>query len=67
MTGKLATEFTPANAIEEKDFKVYPLEHREWAIRNGIPQPPADESDVFTFEPELFIRYRSKARSSAMW
>ena len=27
------------------------------AIRNGIAQPPADESDVFTFEPELSIRY----------
>jgi membrane carboxypeptidase/penicillin-binding protein PbpC len=39
---QLATEFTPADQVEERDFKVYPLEHREWAIRNGIAQPPIE-------------------------
>lgn len=55
-SGKLATELTPAEAVEEKVFKVYPEPYREWAQENGIAQPPQDESDVFTFEPELLIR-----------
>lgn len=37
---ELATEFTPADQIEERTFKVYPAEYREWAEKNGIPQPP---------------------------
>lgn len=41
-TEQLANEFTPADQIEERIFKVYPLEHREWAIRNGIEQPPIE-------------------------
>lgn len=55
-TGKLATEFTPPEAIEEKVFKVYPEPYREWAEQHGIAQPPTDESDVFTFQPEVVIR-----------
>jgi 1A family penicillin-binding protein len=55
-SGRLATEFTPREAIEEKVFKVYPAEWREWAERHGIPQPPANPSDIFDFAPELFIR-----------
>lgn len=39
---QLANEFTPADQIEERVFKVYPLEHREWAIRHGIEQPPIE-------------------------
>jgi 1A family penicillin-binding protein len=39
---QVATEFTPADQVEERVFKVYPLEHREWAIRNGIAQPPIE-------------------------
>ena len=56
VTGRLATEFTPEGAIEEKVFKVYPEPYRRWAQQHGIPQPPLDESDVFTFGPELTIR-----------
>ncbi|MEZ4673512.1 MAG: penicillin-binding transpeptidase domain-containing protein [Caldilineaceae bacterium] len=56
LTGKLATEFTPADAIEEKDFKVYPDQYRQWAEEHGIAQPPRDASDVYTFEPRLVIR-----------
>jgi hypothetical protein len=56
LTGKLATEFTPADAIEEKDFKVYPERYRPWAEAQGIAQPPNDASDVYTFEPRLAIR-----------
>ncbi|MFN2200635.1 MAG: PBP1A family penicillin-binding protein [Caldilineaceae bacterium] len=55
-TGRLATEFTPEGAVEEKIFKVYPEAYREWAEQHGIPQPPIDESDTFTFGPELSIR-----------
>lgn len=56
LTGKLATEFTPADAIEEKDFKVYPEQYRQWAEEHGIPQPPKDQSDVYTGEANLVIR-----------
>ncbi len=56
VSGKLATEFTPAEAIEERAFKVYPDEYRQWAEEHGIPQPPREASDVFTSEPRLSIR-----------
>ncbi len=39
-TEELATEYTPADQVEERVYKVYPLEHREWAIQHGIAQPP---------------------------
>ena len=55
-TQRLATEFTPAGAIEEKIFKVYPERYRRWAEEHGIPQPPQDASDIFTFGPELAMR-----------
>ncbi|MEZ4730887.1 MAG: PBP1A family penicillin-binding protein [Caldilineaceae bacterium] len=56
LTGKLATEFTPADAIEERVFKVYPEQYRQWAEEHGIPQPPTDQSDVYTGEANLAIR-----------
>ncbi len=56
VTGKLATEFTPAQLVEEKVFKVYPPEYRQWAEENGIPQPPTEPSDLFTFQPQVTIR-----------
>ncbi|MCE7980521.1 MAG: penicillin-binding protein [Caldilinea sp. CFX5] len=56
LTGKLATEFTPPDAIEEKDFIVYPEQYRQWAERNGIPQPPTEQSDVYTGEANVVIR-----------
>jgi 1A family penicillin-binding protein len=55
-SGQLATEFTPGDAIEEKVFKVYPPEYRQWAEEHGIPQPPASPDDVYEFTPELHIR-----------
>ncbi|MBK8047119.1 MAG: PBP1A family penicillin-binding protein [Anaerolineales bacterium] len=39
-TNDLATEFTPADQVEERVFKVYPPEYRDWAEQHGIPQPP---------------------------
>lgn len=56
ITGKLATEFTPPEAIEERVFKIYPPQFRQWAEEHGIPQPPEGESDVFEFAPEVVIR-----------
>lgn len=56
LSGKLATEFTPADAIEEKDFKVYPEQYRQWAEDHGIPQPPKDQSDVYTGDANVVIR-----------
>ena len=55
-SGRLATEFTPREAIEEKVFKIYPEAWRAWAEQHGIPQPPSSPSDVFDFAPELYIR-----------
>ena len=55
-SGQLANEFTPRDAIEEKVFKVYPQEYRQWAEEHGIPQPPASPDDVFEFTPELHVR-----------
>jgi 1A family penicillin-binding protein len=52
---KLATEFTPAELIEERPFKIYPPEYRAWAEANGIPQPPLEESDIFIAEPQVNI------------
>jgi len=56
LTGKLATEFTPNDAVDEKVFKVYPAQYRQWAEEHGIPQPPTDASDVYTFEGQAIIR-----------
>jgi 1A family penicillin-binding protein len=55
-SGQLANEFTPKDAIEEKIFKVYPQQYRQWAEEHGIPQPPASPNDVYEFTPELHIR-----------
>ena len=55
LTGKLATEFTPAEAIEEKVFKIYPEQYRQWAEEHGIPQPPTDQSDVYTGDAQVLI------------
>ncbi len=55
-SGQLANEFTPRDAIEEKVFKVYPEQYRQWAEEHGIPQPPAGPDDVYEFIPELHIR-----------
>jgi len=39
-TGQLATEFTPPENIEDRTWKIYPEAWRQWAIDNGIEQPP---------------------------
>lgn len=39
---ELATEFTPADQIEERALKIYPAEWRTWAAAHGLPQPAVD-------------------------
>ena len=39
-TEDLANEFTPPDQIEERVYKIYPPQYREWALQHGIPQPP---------------------------
>lgn len=52
-TGLLAGDVLPGCLAEERDFKVYPAEFREWAIANGIPQPP--EETAPSIEPRVEI------------
>ncbi|MBI3957220.1 MAG: transglycosylase domain-containing protein [Chloroflexi bacterium] len=63
VTGQRAGEFTPADLVEEKVFKVYPAEYREWAESHGIPQPPAEESSLFNFAPEVQITQPTEGQS----
>jgi len=61
-TGLLADENTPSTQIVEQVFIVLPQEARDWAIRNGIRQPPAgailqtneDAQGVRLLEPDPF-------------
>ncbi|GAB4409781.1 MAG: PBP1A family penicillin-binding protein [Anaerolineae bacterium] len=41
-TGLLADATTPPEEREERVYLVLPPEAREWALRQGIPQPPLD-------------------------
>ncbi len=54
-TGQLATEFTPADRIEERDVMLFPAKYHAWAEAHGYPvlgpQRPA-----LAFEPELALR-----------
>ena len=52
VTGKLATELTPADRIEERDLMLFPPKYRAWAEAHGIPQP-AIELPTYAFRPEL--------------
>lgn len=63
-SGKLATENTPPEMVEEKIFKVYPAQYRQWASDHGIPQPPQDPSDVFDRQPE--VRLSSPAEGEVL-
>lgn len=60
VTGQLATEFTPPEMAEQRVFKVYPPEYRAWAEAHGIPQPPTQASDLFTFPPNVAIQQPSE-------
>lgn len=63
VTGQRAGEFTPPEMIEDKAFKVYPPQYREWAETHGIPQPPAEENTLFDFAPEVQITQPADGQS----
>ena len=63
VTGQRAGEFTPAELVEEKAFKVYPEQYRAWAESHAIPQPPTDENTLFNFAPEVTITQPSEGES----
>jgi hypothetical protein len=55
-TGRLANEFTPPDAIEERAVKVYPERYRAWAEANGMAQPPVQQPTDPANQPQLAIR-----------
>ncbi len=55
VTGRIATAFTPADRIEERDMLIMPPKYREWAEGNGFPQPGADTAS-YAFSPELALQ-----------
>lgn len=56
-TGLLASESTPPDEREERVYLVVPPEAREWAQRQGIPQPPVGAQRVG--ESDLRVRLLS--------
>ncbi len=55
VTGRPATEFTPSDRIEERDFVLFPPRYRAWAEAHGFPQIEI-ELPVYAFTPELELR-----------
>ncbi len=54
-TGQRATEYCPANLVEEVYFQVYPEEARQWAEEHGHPQPPRETCQVHVSPAEVTI------------
>ena len=52
VSGRLATEFTPPDRVEERNVMLFPPKYRAWAEAHGIPQP-AIELPTYAFPPEL--------------
>ncbi len=52
-TGQLATEFTPADRIEERVVALFPERYREWAAAHGYPVLNA--ASTYAFQPELAL------------
>ncbi len=52
VTGRLATDLTPPERVEERDLMLFPAKYRAWAEAHGIPQP-AIELPTYAFRPEL--------------
>ena len=44
-TGKLATQSTPPELVEEKVYSIYPPEAADWVREAKIPQPPTEYDD----------------------
>jgi membrane peptidoglycan carboxypeptidase len=52
----MATVFTPLNESREVTYAVYPPAFRDWAIRNGIPQPPTEPCPMPEVDPGTTAR-----------
>ena len=46
VTGKLATEFCPADQVETVVYSIYPAEAADWVRENNIAQPPTEICDL---------------------
>jgi membrane peptidoglycan carboxypeptidase len=53
-TGQPATEFTPADRVEERVVMVFPPKYRDWALAHGYPVLLA-QAPQYTFPPELTL------------
>ncbi|MBU1749788.1 MAG: transglycosylase domain-containing protein, partial [Chloroflexi bacterium] len=45
-SGQLATDRCPANLVETRVFQVFPSVAQDWALAQGIPQPPVEPCPV---------------------
>jgi membrane carboxypeptidase/penicillin-binding protein PbpC len=55
-TGARATEYCPANVVEERTFIVLPgAEGQKWAADHGLPQPPAEPCPVHTGPAQVVL------------
>jgi membrane carboxypeptidase/penicillin-binding protein PbpC len=72
-TGLLADDQTPLEQRREQVYMVLPQEARDWALRNGIPQPPAgaglhqpDEQDgLRLLEPDPYTIFQISSMTPA--
>ncbi len=56
VSGRLAGDFCPSNAVVTQYFEVYPAEYRSWAESRGIAQPPSETCSVHTRAPRVELR-----------
>jgi membrane peptidoglycan carboxypeptidase len=54
VTGQLATEFTPADRVEERDVVIFPDKYRAWAEALGLPLLGLQQP-TYAFAPELAL------------
>jgi membrane peptidoglycan carboxypeptidase len=54
VTGQLATEFTPADRLEERDVVIFPARYQAWAEAQGWPLLGL-RSPSYAFEPDLAL------------
>lgn len=54
-TGGLATEFCPAETVEERVYLIYPPEAEAWARERGLPEPPREPCPLHAYAAELAI------------
>jgi penicillin-binding protein 1C len=70
-TGRLADEHTPAADRVERIYAVLPQEARDWALRSGIPQPPAgaalrrpdEQAGLRLLEPDPYTVFQLSPRT----